>query len=1304
MNLSTIKKLGIWVSSLAMSLSLSSCIAPSFSIDRNDNLDVLPHPNGAPLKGEELLKAIETQTSDGIWLKDIDFDFIVPVKTIAKENNEGSLASEMVDQRISLEDGEIELRIDSTNNNKVYFSANLPIRYNETSLVTFTSTYADNILYLEIIDTDTEIDSFSFKYKIEIVPGSSSDEFSELIDTLFDLIDKYGSLLNLGFVSGAAKTVIDSGSSSAIINAKKALSIVEGESKGDGTYDYTFTFKAGESVVPLKLNCESDGTLLGVSISDGDALATIKGSRTMKIGLSSSISDDSGYISSAPSDKEHYQSLVNAEKLLSRLYPLVNEPSFLGSGSFSFEHIISKDEQGNASKTESATLDVSLKADVSNIINNSREISSVSDSLPNAVSFGLDFGVNVEEDDGSSKTTKRALAIDMAREKDESGAYLDLGFAYLTTDAIATKMDFFTLDSMIGKIVDLADLGSSGSLRSLLSESAVDDIKGIMNKFEIGKTVNSLLDAYLAMTGDSSALKGLENGEYERLIKIIKTMKGATHSVALDDGSTTEISTIDIILDLSKIGLSGEMSVSLYDGSIEKLAGISFSSVSLGDISFSGEFYFLEAKGIEVEITETPLERTYFRRLPDIFDGVQSFADDKQTTFSVYGSVLNFAGDDGFAIEKGNGNVSLDLSNKKGTGEIIFKDYKSANKQQDYRLGIDVKEVYENGAMVSNQSDMYFMVNTPGSGVKPLVGYFSIDSLNGIISLAKAFSKTEDEQFTKYIEWFQTAETSSLLAKVVNGNEINPLLASGCIKSLSNNESSKMVTVVINGDFLSLSDDLVVTIGYKGDYFTLDGENENTNRAKGGISYLRVKMKTDSKNIDLTFEFKDYVAPGAQVGSGYNWNAYSYGSLFTGGSGGIHSKSSYTDWSSIQFLLQYVLNSALLGRGESYQYGDDGITASLINNGTKRDYSTYHVGGSIKITASLGVLPIKEATLKIDLYVYVKGAIVKVYGVLDTPGIVGVNGDRYVAHFAYETDENNPKGTMYIDRLKDDNIDKGVLHRVDGEDFMDNLADWMLGFMMGLFEGSAVNYDTFHDGSSDDSSTIYIENVFTGSEFKYETENGNPVWKNIQLNVTGFGVKNLSGSISASIYGNASAATLSGLSLSGSIKYSIITATITSGSFSLSNISSSGSYSDCWGSSSGAWNYNSVSNGSTGFSATINRVNAYGEMSRLPGASFAGTFSGKNSSGQNITLTISRNGDAELKKNGSGYYPYYTSTTIKWENWKTKTICIYVTGKSSWSYIFGDTYSATYTFQLQSNGTYKEVNNQEGFTLSYTMK
>lgn len=1322
-----LSRLFIWLSTLTMSLSLSSCFSFPSTAPKKEINDASLLPDGPALSGNNLLKAIESQAKDGLSFYDLNFEFIVPVKTLAKERENGTLKKDengksipvYKNQSLKVENGEVNLRIDSEKET-LYFDASLPITYNDSSLVTFKTNYSDNTLFLGVTDTDTSLDNYSFKYKIEIVPGSSKDELSELIDNLFDLINKYGSIVDLDFISSGVKPAITSDAGETLSQAKNELSISEGEPKEDGTYDYRFSLKTGNILYPITLNCASDGTLLHASLADenGNPVAINDGDHISKMAFQTAVKDNSGFVSVSPSDAKNYQSLINVERLLSRLYPLINEPSFVGNGSLRFEHIISQDDNGNVTKKETASLGIDIKADVSNLLSNKSEKTKASDSLPNAISTAFDLNVDVKEADGSIRSTKRALSIDMAREKDESGTYYDLGYAYLTTDAIATKMDFFTLDSMIGKILDLVDFENKSDLRGSFTESKVNDIKGILNKIAIGKTINSILDAYLSITGDGSALKGIETGEYERLIQMIQSFKNTTHIVKDADGEEKEVSTIDIVLDLSKIGLSGTATISLYDGSIKRLAGIALSSVNLGSISFSGELYFMDARGIQVDITPTELERTYFRRLPDLFDGLLEFTDSQQVSLSLYGSVVSFAEDDGFEIEKGNGSFSLDLKNKNGTGVMIFKDRKSTSKKQNYRLGIDVKEVYEDGHMVSDQSDMFFMVNTPESNIKPLVGYFSIDSLKGIMSLLKAFSKTEDEQFTKYLSWFQTAETSSLLARVANGNEINPLLASGLVESLTMDETKKQVSVVINGEALSLQKNITLNIGYEGDYFTNDGLAENMGRKKGSITTLNIQMETSSQKIDLTFEMEDYVAPGSKVGDSYHWNAYSYGSLFVGGVDGIHDKKNYTDWSSIQFLLQYVLNSALLGRDESYQFGKDGITASMVNHDSAYDYSTYHLSGSIKVTAKLLGVTLEKVDIKLDLYVYLKGATVKVYGCLDVPkisvllGAFKANDGRYVSHFAYETDENNPEGTMYIERLKDNSLSKSSMHKIAGGDFMNNIGDWMVGYMMGLFEGNIpkTGYDMFHTetDNTDDSKQTYIENVFTGQNFVYEEdENGNPSWKNIEIHVGGFNISNLSGTISGSISGNAKAATLSGVSLAGSINYSVISATIESASFSLINVSSDGVYSEAWGESNASSNYDSIGNGSAGFETVKHRVDESGERSRLPGASFAGTFAGKNASGENITIEIQRSGDIELKRNGNEYYDHSTSTTIQFENWETKTIRIYVKGKTKrfchWYHPDGEDINATYTFQLQSDGTYKEINQQEGFVLNYQM-
>lgn len=1265
------------------------------------------YKKGNALDADSLFRALNSQVEDGISFSSLNFKYIVPVKTISKEYENGEIKKDengkaisiYKDQTIEINDGTLKVRKDE---DTLYFSASLPIKYNEQSLVTFNANYVDNVLYVDIVDTDTSLDNYAFKYKIGIAKGSSSDELSELIDYLYDLVDKYGSILDLGFVSNVDASSILGITSE--LTHKTSLSIAETVEKDNGSYDYEISLQIGDISLPFTINCQSDGTLLGFSIFDsyGNPIEISNSDRTSKIYLSSKSSSCSGYTGVKPSDADKYESLINIEKLLGRLYPLINEPSFVGNGSFSLEHIVSKNDDGTAKKKETAFLSMDLKADVSNVLNNKNLNFTSVTSLPNAISTSFGFDINTNDDNGNSKTTHRDLSLDLSKEKDENGNYLDLGYAYLTTDALATKMDFFTLDAMIGKIVDMIDFDSKSSLRGSLSEGVVNDIKGVTNKIGIGETINSLLDAYLAVTGEESALKSLETGEYEKLLSLISFFGNSSHEVENIDGSIATIKTIDIVLDLSKIALEGTVSVSLYDGTAKNLAGFSLKGVKFGDISISGDLYFREAKDLAVEPASTTLERTYLRRVPDLFDGLSSFASSKSASFSLYGSMLSTDASDGFEIEKGNGNISFDLTNKNGTGSIIFKDHKSSGTTQNYRLGIDIKEIYENGQMLSDQSDMYFMVNTPESGAAPLVGYFSIDSLNGILSLLKAFSKTEDEQFTKYLTWIQSAETSSLISKVINGNQINPLLASGVIKSLSNNELSKEVNIVINGEVLALDNDLTLKINYEGDYFTLDGKSENVNRTKGKITSVNVKVVTGGKNIDMTVDFEDYLAPGATLGDSYNWNAYSYGSLFSGGANGIHNKDNYTDWSSIQFLLQYVLNSSLLGRGETYQFASDGVTASMSKIANANSFSTYHLNCEIKVSASVIRIKVTTITLKLNLYVYLKGSTVKVYGSLETPKVVIVNGSKFVSYFAYETDASNPKGTMYIERYKGGS--SNGLHKVSGSDFTSNIADWIVGFMMGLFEGSAIDYDTFHSSSSSSNSDpIYVEKVFTGKSFNYsKDENGNPSWNDIALDIGALGLSELSGNVSASIKGNAKANSLSSLTLSGSIKYSVITANIEEGNFVLDNVNGNGEYSDAWGEASSISSYSSIGNGATGFQYVKNRVESGGERSRLPGGSFAGTFSGTNSSNNNIVLTVNYDGSASIKKNGNAYFGYSGDVTIKAENWEEKTLTVYVKGKEKWYSI--KTKEVTYYLVKQADGTYKDKNNTDGLRLQYQMK
>lgn len=1294
MKKNALTKLLVFSLSLNAALSLSSCVP--FSKHPAKRAEEDSHPVGPGLKGDEVVKSLEEQFADGIEFSGIDFELVTPAATIDKEKENGQLKKDengnyipvYVNQSIKIQDGSLKVR----NGDELYFSASLPIVFNDQAVVTVKAVYADSTLFCSLIDTDVSSDNYSFKYKIGIEANSSDDEFSQLIDYLFDLVDKYGAIVLDDFASGKSTPELLKEADETISQVKNGLSIVEGEKKNDGTFDYSFVLTLGGTSYPLTLNCESDGTLLAVDLSNnGSGVEIDKSAHPSSLKLSASSSSCSGFVSSSPIDASSYHSILNVEGFLSRLYPLIKAPLFSGSGTLSFEHIISKNEDGSPKKTETASLSIGMKADISNLVS-SKAFNNFSNSVPNAISTDFGLTVNTSEN-GEESSISRDFSLDLAREKDENGNYLDKGFAYLTTGAIATKMDYFTLDAMVGKIMDLFDLGSKTSLRGSLTEAKVNDIKAIFNKFAFGNTLGAILDDVLNITGDDSALKGLENGAYESFLKLIKFLGNKTHTVTQSDGSKKEANTLDVALDLTGLGLNGTLTVSLYDGSIRALAGLSIDNLTFGSIIVNGEIFFNDEQSLIVTPKETLLERNYLRRLPDLFDGIQEFTDSQTASLSFYGSILASDGSDGFEIEKGNGKASFDIKNKIGTGEVVFKDRQSATSSQNYRLGLDIKEKWEDGHMIGNESDMFFLINTPESKIKPLSGYFSIDSLNGILSLLMAFSKTEDEQFTKYLEWIQTAETSSLISRLISGNELNPLLSSSLIRSLFCDEASKIATIVINGDVLSLEGDMTLEIGFKGDAFTLDGANENSGREKASITYLRIKMNLGGQAVDLTIELEDYVAPGELAGETYNWGAYYYNyqnGEFIGGSNGVHNKSNYVDWSSIQYLLQYILNSALLGRGESYQFGEDGITASVTKIAERNDYSTYYLSGAISVNALLGSLKITAVTIKLDIYVYLKGAEVKVYGFLDMPGIIEVNGgllggNRFVSYFAYETDENNPEGTMYIDRLKANKLSDSVRHKVSGKDFMDNIGDWVLGFMMGMFEGSAINADSFHtdDSSSRESAPIYIENVFTGNEFSYSTdENGNPSWNNIAFNLGGFGVSGLSGRVSASLFGNKNANTLSRIDLNGGIAYKIgiltINANIESGSFSLKNVSESGVYSNAWGENQNASSYDSMPNGATGFALVKSRCTDSGRSSRLPITSFPGTFSGTGSDGKAFVFTIKRDGKVSSDYRViSGLNNTYTRVD---ENWEKREFSI----KAS-RFLASD---KTLHFTMQENGEY----------------
>lgn len=1343
MKYAMMKKISLFALTFASVLSLSSCNVISDSVAQTPIAkEEGSYRNGETcLSGEKLLEAVKRQTENGIVLSNVNFSFVAPVKAMNEQ---------YVDQTIAIQSDMFSLRLPSSNSeDSLKFEASLQVMYNQESIVAIDTNYWNNNLYFSITDVETEGQKYDLKYKIEIESGSSVDEFSQLIDHIFDLVNKYGSVVS-NFSSLLPSVDLSKNSSQTIEQAKTSLSLMEGQLGEDGSYHYCLTIKSDSFSLPVFLNSDSEGNLLSISIhgEKDDYVDLNNSSHPNRISFCSSISPlESGHsFKDLSGEDSSYSRLVNVTGLLNQIYPLAKTPRFSVEGKINLSHIVSNnqnDSEEDAIKSqvkEEATLDLSLKADISNVYS-SNGIKIASDSMPNALNAGFTLVV----DPGKEKQVTKKLDLDFVRESKDD-VYLDKGYAYLTTQALRTKMDFFTLDAMIGKIIDLANVGSSStSLRGSFTEEKVNSVKdvlhGLFGKFKLIDTIDAILNDFLSVTSSSSALSGIENGQYEKMLSLIHSIKRGVKNI---DGKN--VSTIDLVFDAKAIALSGgTITISILDGSINRLLGIVFSDLTFGTISIDGNISLInEAENIDFEINKPSEEgRAYLRRLPDIFDRLVTFGEEKHASVSLSGYVksLDSANPDGFYIEESsNSKITFDLENRKGTGQIVFKDIKGKNSageeiNQNYRLGIDILDnAWENNHRVSNANNLFFMVNTPESGAAPLQGRFTMDSLQGMLSLLLAFTKTKDERFTKYVDWFSNAESSSILLRVLKNNEINPLLSASVLKSFVLNESKKTATAILNGATLSLDGDVTLEIAYSGDYYALERDEKfenNDSRTRGAIESIRILTQTGNQDINLLIKFdKSYVEPGRKNGSSFNWNAYQYGDFAANGSTinddkgeyAKHDINKYKDWSSLQFLLQYILNSAILGNDETYQFGDDNSVNAVEK---AKGSSTYHIKdeSGIKLSASLGSLELKSFTLNLDFYVYLNGQTVKVYGYLYTPhvkiigGALQANDGQYFTYFGYETNIDNPNGTIYLRRIKkddDNNVENISNKKMTGSEFLNDIGNIALMYMMGFEDGSSTIKDPIQEAlngsssSSDGSSPIYIEKVFTGNEFSYQKDSGgNPSWTNIALDLGGFNIDSIKGKVSLSLYGNSAANVLNKVSANGEvILASIINCKIESGTFILDNNCDGKADDTALAAWADSW-HNKQGDDEKRFDAFKDAVSSDFKESA---GTFAGTYVGTDHKGNTIRLIVSSSGSLDLKKkNGNSWGNYFdycnpcvigkkNGPKIEWAkqfDWLEGYFTIKVTGRDNY-WKLDET--VTLKFVRDSFGVWKESGN--AFTYS----
>ena len=508
------------------------------------------------------------------------------------------------------------------------------------------------------------------------------------------------------------------------------------------------------------------------------------------------------------------------------------------------------------------------------------------------------------------------------------------------------------------------------------------------------------------------------------------------------------------------------------------------------------------------------------------------------------------------------GDFDMDVGQRIGTGDITFTDCKlnkakTALKKQDYNISIDVvHQLNEEGAIIADQSMMYFALdsavntalngeswhkniqgNTKGNRFR---GYFSVQSLNDNIGVAEKFLSGEDARFSKYFDWITASLGASAITDITN-NKFGGLVTLRVLTDIQYGDD--YVELHLNPELLGMEGDPVVTIHY-------DSHNQ--------LKSLTINMvMSDGKALDLTVSLKDSYHPVAE-----NWRVNNF-------KNGARDVSNFINFSTIELLLEYGLGSAMLGVEEE--------GASILTD------STYRL--TLSTDLSLGILPL-PVHIYLDIFIYVNGSTVKVWGNFVVPGLLGIKGFSYkttTTTFAYSTTGNGPiheefgethdTGDLYIHSHHYVGGFAGIgtkerndYWKVRGGSFIKNIGEWLLIAFMG--NDGTVLEDSSSSATAD--KQIYIEDVI--SSYSFSGSDGNsPIWDvKVDLDALVEGIfTGDDNEIGAKIYGVGSengdvdTRTLSKVDLTVNIHF-IFSIKLT-GTIYLDNVNqTTGAYTECW--------------------------------------------------------------------------------------------------------------------------------------------
>ncbi len=575
----------------------------------------------------------------------------------------------------------------------------------------------------------------------------------------------------------------------------------------------------------------------------------------------------------------------------------------------------------------------------------------------------------------------------------------------------------------------------------LLGDESISN-KYLSNLLATANSISSAIDSIK----ESQVGKDISEGHYEHLIAIISKIEAKDNSIVAT-------------LDLSKAGSSGTLTLVL-SGKEKHLAEITFSGFTLGYFGVDGT---LSIGDYSTPESFDPSEYPLMDHLPSLSDQIESLFQHHSAKATIQGYVLDrgtqaVSSDTRFAsiggkssiVEQGfsfEGSFAFNLKEKAGGGSGVFLDRK-ADYLNEHSISLQIDGDEEsNGNMLFGYNSKnskhnsgeegykdldYGNITEPDSDVGSMYGRFSVASLNDLLGCFSSLLNSTDPRFTKFTSAKDTIATT-LIAKIAQG-QIAPLLTEKILLSCIKNGDT--IDAVISKSLFGSETDVALRLGF--------GQN--------GLSLIRLSFSTNEKEIFF------------QIGVEVPDKELTKNDLLL--SELESNKSKATDYSDLPTLVDYLLGSATLGEDANHQ-------------------STYHISGS----ATLSLL--FTLTVNIDAFIALRGAEVLAMGSVTVPMVIGVNtsnllgGTRY-CEFYFHTSGTDKDGTLFFHRTDDITSlgnDSESYAKVKSSDFSANIANWLLGYVVGLTD-SMMDKVTSSSSKDEKGSSLHGEELIRKYSFE----------------------------------------------------------------------------------------------------------------------------------------------------------------------------------------------------------------------------